>query len=1237
MLSSVIIILLGTAIYSDDTFNRLLQSKKYSEAIDYADKKMPSESRTVDIWVKLGNANEELNMLEKALACYLVGARIEAKSHDSYAGVARVYNKMKRPENALTYAKKAMECQPAGSGCLEYANACMALNKPADAKEALEKVVSSDPGNAIAGKALAEIYWKANEFNKAIPLLKEAYTSNPNAVDAYRIGKSLSESGKYDSAMYFLKDAISKDPAMLEAELELARMYYQKSKYLASANEYEKLAAKVKFTAIDHYFRAVCNEKMGNSEGSAKSYRAAADAFGNTKSQEALTAHHNVAIFDLEKKNYESALVHLHYVADIDSEGQQVPEINFLLADAYNGAGNLQKAISSLEKALSIDKNNVEAYARLADLYQRNNMPDKAKSVFEKCVSLKPNDPKLYLTLGDYNYKSGKYQDALAYYEKSYLIEKNGLTAAGIANAAFTLGNMQKAQDAAESAVKLNASLVDPRFILYKCYMKSRSYKEAKEQLGYILDKKPAELEYWKGLAECCIKLKDPSRCADADKKIIELDKNNVESRLRLGSFFLSSREDNKALEIYKELSVLAPHNAEVYKNLYILTNNAGDKASALIYLKKYSVLHPNDVSSQKNLGLLYYESKNFDLALDAFRKAAKADPTVKGIYKQYAEIVIAKGLREEMKTVLSLAAIAGEADATMYKTFGSEYKKAGLYDKAIPLYQKASELDPHDIKLVAEIARCHEKVGHVDDAILWYGQELAINPSSIEDFKTLGNLYLKKNKKADAVSAFKKYLESGKGDNAASIQVADYAYSQKNYDEAGRYYSMVTGNESKKADFLLHFGQTCINLKNFKKALELLNQVAILTPQNPEVFRLLYTIAAQDNTQKPEAVGYLAKYLALKPSDAGLQKNLGDLLYDKKDHDGAINAYRKAVSINPSINGVYKRYYELALEKKLPLDIETALNGAFNSGEADASMYVQMGAVFEKKLQYEKAMSYYLKSQQMDPSNNSVISSVARCQMKTGKIGDAIISYMQVIAINPKADEEYKIIGDLYQRQNKPDMSIEYYKKYLDRKPGNAGITMLIAENAFKNRNYEESAKYLASIEKAKIQDVTFLFLFGRACYYTKNFKKCVETLERLHTIEKNGRKIKNLDDAVLLKMLGESYEKIFDNASAIAVYAEYLKLPDVRDPDCAFKIAGMQEAISSKEAAKMYVHNTLRYPNDYRNYYEAARILAKEKATHLKAASMIKKCIAIKDTVPFLWQVLGRFYGESGQTRLE
>ena len=1223
--------------FSDDSFNRLILSKKYNEAVAYADDNIPPGSRTADIWTKVGFANEQLGLLEKALASYIVGTRIDTKSYDSYFGIARIYNAMNRPDNALSYAKKAMDIKPSGPASWEYAKACLALKKPEDAKEALEKVVQFDPTNAVANKGLAEIYWKEKAYEKAIPLLKTAYAANPNPDDAFRIGKSLNEANKYDSAIYFLKEALGRNPSLAAAYLELARAYYQRSKYLAAASEYEKIAGKTPFMAIDHYNRAVSNEKTGNAEGAMKAYRAAAEAFGADKSPEAIASHLKAGTAELESKNYSAALPHLLAVAASNTDENQDVDIQFKLADAYAGSGNVSKAIACLEKALSTDKNNVEAYARLADLYQKNGQTDKAKQIFEKCVTLKPNDPKIFLALGEYNLKAKKYEEALSYFGKSYVIENSGSAAAGIAGAALALGKTEKALDAAESAARLSPSLVEPRIVLYKCYMKAKNYQEARTHLNFLVDKAPMDLEYWKSLAECCVQLKDSARCADADKKIIEMEKNNVPSRQRYGAYLLSSREYSKALPVYKELSALTPQNADVFKNLYAVANSLGDKQAALGYMKRYCALRPDDVTAQKYIGNVYFDLKNFDAALDAFRKVVKSDPTTKGIYRQYVQIVTAKGLNDEIQSAIIGAIATGEADGAMYTALAGAYQNKGAYDKAIAYFQKASELDPRNVALISSIAKCNEKAGHFDEAAVFYAQVLALNPSSVEDYKTLGNLFLKRNKKREAVDAFKKYLEKSKPDNALARFVADFAYSQKNYDEAARFYGMISGEEAQKADLLFNYGQTCYQVKSYKKASELLGKLATITPKNPEVFKLLSMIATEGNAPKNVSADYLAKYLELKPSDAASQRELGDMLYERKDLAGALRAYRKAIAADPSLKGIYKRYYEIAVSQNAVADIEAALNGADKAGEVDGAMFAQLGAFAEKKALYPKAIVYYQKAQQMDPTNNSVTSAIARCQVKTGKITDAIVTYQQVVALNPNAIDEHKILGELLQKQNKPDQAVDEYKRYLAKKPGDPGITMLVAENAFKYNDYNEAAKFLGGIEKEKSGDVTYLFLYGKTCFFISRYKKTCELFEQIRAMESGPKKFKNLDRPTLLKMLGESYEKLGENAKAVAIYAEYMRQPDVKDPDIFFKMAQMQEAISPAAAAAMYERNTIRFPKEYRNYYEAARLYAKQKGAGEKAVTLIKKCIALKDTVPFLWQALGRIYGQMGKTSLE
>jgi|WetSurMetagenome_2_1015567.scaffolds.fasta_scaffold00249_3 tetratricopeptide (TPR) repeat protein len=1235
------------AVYADATLDQLVRSKKYQDAVAYVDAKLPSNVRTADVWVKVGIANEEIGTTEKALACFLVASRMDPKSYDAQLGVARVYNKLNQSDNAALFAKKAMDLQATGEASWEYAKACMALKKTAEAKDALERVIQSDPSNAAASRGLAEIYWQQQEFKKAIPLLKVAYASQPNADDAYRIGKSLVEANRLDSAIIYLKDAITRNQNLYAANLDLARVYYLKDKFLAAANEFEKVAGKVKLTATDQYYRAVSQEKTGSSESALKAYRAAADAFGGDKSPEAVTSHLKTGNYDLEKKNYESALAHFRYIAAADSDGTRVPDIQFLLADAYAGAGNTAKAISCLEKALSTDGKNVEAYARLADLYAKSGMADKANKVYEKITTISPNDPKVFLTLADYSFKSKKYADALKYYEKSYLLDKNVKAAAGIAQAAATLEQWDKAIDAAESAVRLDPTLVEPRIVLSKAYLRSDKFKEAKEQLDFLVGKKPFEADYWMQLAYCYKKLNDPVNMAYADKKVIALDKTNVESRLRLGAYALSQRDYKAAFEIYKELSTLTPQNPEVFKSLYEITLNSGDKASAAAYLKKYITFNASDPVAQRNLGLLYYDVKNYDGALAAFRAAIKLDPAIKGLYKQYADIIMMRGPREELTAALSGAVAAGEADASMYATLALSYQRQGNCAKAIDLFQNAIAKNPKDVPVLSSLAQCQAKTGAIDAAVVTYEQVVALNPNAVEELKDLGVLYTKQNKEAEAAAIYKKYLEKRKDDSKAAMTVGAYDFKQKNYDEAAKYFGMVAGEDTKNTEFLMQFGQACYYSKNYKKAAAILNQLAILTPRNPEVFKLLYTVTQQDSSLAAEAAGYLDKYLALKPSDASAQKSLGDLLYAKKEYPGALSAYHKALALDQTIKGIYKRYFELATALGAQADIAVALSGAINAGEADAGMYAAQGNAYQREGQYPKAIQMFQKALATDAKNTAVLMALAACQVKTGNSAEAAVTYEQVLAITPQDAQVNKMLGDMYLAQGKKEQAISMYKKYLDKQPKEYAVAYTVGEYAYNAKNYDEAAKYLGMAAGSETKTSAFLSMYAFSCYQKKDYDKAKELYGQLALLTPNNPDVYKIlysitsqdssrkavsagylkkylalkpSDAAAQKNLGDLLYEVKDFPGALAAYKKALSL----DPTIKgiykryFEMAGQQGlaadvaeavkgAIASGEAdAAMYNAQGIAYEKQGQ-YPQAIQMFQKALASDPKNAALL------------------------------
>ncbi len=1085
--------------YSDETFQRLFKAGKYEEAVEHADQNVPASNRDADIWSKIGTAHEHLNTIEKALACYLVAMRTDSKSYDAHLGAARVYNKLNQPDNAMSMAQKAMELRMTGEASWEYARACIAQNKPAEAKKALEKVVETDPNNIVANRELGQLYYDEKNYSKALPLMKLAYSKGPDSEVAFRIANACKETKQIDQAIEFYEKAANdKTSPKMEAVLELARLYYEKKDFNRAAANYEK-AKKSSLTGDDFFAWAVSLEQgKKDIKAAVEVYEDAIKKFGSSTSAEALTAREKAGRYHLQNKNYKQANTVLLPLYKADSEGKKVSDILFLMAQVSEGLNNSSDAITYLEKAIAKDKDNVEAYARLADLYTRAGNKQKAKVTYDRLVNLDPNNPEIHLTLGQYNLKAKKYDEALRNFQRSFTLKATSESAVGMMNSAWKLKKFDMAMDAAESALHHSPGLKEPQMILAKINMQQKNYNAARGVLLVLLKTESKNLDLWKDLAECSEQLNDIKGLVEADKKIIELDPKNVESRIRFAQHSFKVGDLNTAYKINKELAKLQPKNSEIHKSLYETALKQKKTSAAVAHLKDYLALKPDNAAAHRDLGHHLYAAKDTKGALDAYRAAIKADPKIKGLYENYATILLKdKTTDKVLLPVLKAAVSANEANEEIFTAAAEIYQKQKAYSQAIEMYKKALEKNSKNFDNLSSLAYCQEKAGKISDAILSYEQATVMNPNSVKEQKALGDLYVKQKKMPAAVAAYKKYLAKTPTDVKTARFVGDFEYEKKNYPEAIKYYSLVSGKEASNPDYLKNFGTACYNAKNFNKAAELFKQLVAVSPKDPEPLKLLFEIEHRKKNLAGCAT-YLKKYVALVPSDAKMQKALGDILFHLKDKDGSLAAYRGAIKADPKIKGFYGKYVALVVKGGSTKEQVSALKGAIAANEADAKMYAKLGELYIAANNCKEAIPLLEKASKMDPKNTGVLASMADCHVKSGNVSEAVVILEQVTALKPSATKEFKVLGDLYLKQKKVAQAVAAYKKYLTKHENNAAAK-LVGETAYKKKNYSEAVKYLKMVKGKEANSTELLKMMGHSCFAIKDDIRAIDIHKKL------------------------------------------------------------------------------------------------------------------------------------------
>lgn len=1116
-------------LFSDQTFDNLIAAGKYKEALDYADDKIPNTDRDGSIWMKIARANEELGMTEKALACYLVSWRMNPNDYLSLLGAAKVYNKLNQPDNAINMAKKALDQKFTADASWEYAKACIALNRAVEAKAALEKVIQSDSTNAIANRELGNIYYNEKNWIQAIPLLKKTYRQNGDGQLAFKIGKAYVEAGVADSSLVYLKSAMEKGGSAGVA-LDLARAYFGQKNYKAAEATYDKVSQS-QLEASDYYKIAVSKEKNGSS-GVEKAYEAAVQSFGSSTSNDALVSREKAGRSQLKNNNYKGALENFQFIVKADEKGTVVHDIYFLLADALQGEGEMQKAIASLERAIALNSRNVEAYARLADLYQKNGMTDNAKRAFETLMSLSPNDPGVYLALGQYNIKAKKFTDALNQMEKADNLRHSAVSSEGIAVAAFNLNNFEKAKEAAKAAISLDPGVWDSRIVLAKISLKDKDYHAAQEQLEYIIAKEPFNASYLSDLAVCYEQTGQNDKLAEIDKKIVSTDRTNVESRERLAKFADNKNDLETALKYYGELTTLTPKSAEVFKRLYSLNVKKGNKAEAVVNLQKYCALSSGDAEAQRDLGDLLYDMKNLDGALQAYRTALKINPNIKGFYKRYAEIVIAKGQQDEVITALSKVVQNGEADIGTFTTLGLIYQKKKQYTNAIDMYQKALQKDPANFDALVALGSCQAASGDLNQAIISYEQAVMMNAQVTTELKDLGELYMKLGRNTEALATFQKYLEKIPGDAGVSALVGKDAFEKKDYANAAKYLAVASKKGDEETIFM--FGTASLNSGKYSDAINAFEKIRADKKSKISNRELLKSLAEsfEKSGKNGEAAKVYSQYASIpgvKDPDASYKQAF---LQEKTSPLFAEKTYELNMKLFPSD---YRNYLRLGLmfsenKETLPKAVPL-LKRVTGLADSVPTVWLELAQVYGKMKNENEELNAYRKYSENDPKNLEANKRIGTILMKKGEVTDALVYLEMANSLQPNDPDVMKVLAGGYVKTGRGTEAIELLLKAKDAKKDDPDIRYQIYQLYMQTGQKDKAQKEIKELVDMK-HESKYLLLYADALISQGKLKEASDAVEDILATQ-----AENID-ALMMKAKVQRANKKYDDA--IETYKE-------------------------------------------------------------------------------------------------
>jgi tetratricopeptide (TPR) repeat protein len=561
----------------------------------------------------------------------------------------------------------------------------------------------------------------------------------------------------------------------------------------------------------------------------------------------------------------------------------------------------------------------------------------------------------------------------------------------GLAELYLRTGRVRDAVLAAQDILKTEPDNLDAHKLLGRVYLQS---------LGNVQNGGPSEKVLQLAIAEYT--------------KIVQLQNNDIESRLLLGQLYTLAHDTPHAEEQFKAAQRIDPSSEDVVLNLARLYSDSGDMTHAIQVL---SAVPADDRTAKMDyaLGMSYDQLKQNKNAIDAYSKAFDMEPDNLDAERGLAQALLNDNQLSPALKHFEAISTADPQDAQTYVRIAEIERRQGHYEQALTTLKKAKALASDSVELGYNEALTDDSLGHYDDAVQTlqslvkqsthpdgqYSDGEKNNRSIFLD--RLANVYKEQQKTDLAVQTYQLMVAMG-GDYAErGYQGQVDAYRDaKQYDKATQVAQQAalampkdktiqlmlasqladSGKVEegiKLAKAQLHGGpgdrevnlvlaQIYTRLRRWKDAADEIDAADALATKQDDKIYIYFLRGALDERQKryDSSEEQFRKILAIDPDNAMTLNYLGYMLGDRGVKlDDALAMVQKAVQEEPqngayldSLGWVYFKMGQYALA-------EANLRKASDRMGSDPAVHDHLGELYEKTGRLKMAATQWEQSLQ--------------------------------------------------------------------------------------------------------------------------------------------------------------------------------------------------------------------------------------------------------------------------------
>ncbi|MFC1826457.1 tetratricopeptide repeat protein [Thermodesulfobacteriota bacterium] len=423
----------------------------------------------------------------------------------------------------------------------------------------------------------------------------------------------------------------------------------------------------------------------------------------------------------------------------IETDDKACAYFYFLWGKTSENNHRFEEALEAYEKALLCDEESEYVNRKLAILFIKMDRKKQAANLLERIVSINPQDTENKILLAKVYSSLGRNDEAVAIYQELLEIKEDHDTLLMLGTMYVQDKEYDKAQKILTRLIKLEGDSYLAHYSLARLYLELQYYDRAAASY-----EKALEINWFERLAyevaEFYENRQEYEKAILVYKRIIKEGETTDMAKTRLVNLYLTIEENDKAVELLRELRTILPesHNVDMTISRILLGQEKYDEA--IMILEDVLETNPEFTVVRYLLAMAYYRNNENSKA----EQQLKNIPEESNLYEDSIFIRVrmlseSDNHPEAIDLLEQQIGNAATRKSSFYILLAALYRENGDINQGKNIYNQALRLYPEDVDLLYNYGIFLEKAGESEDAIVQMQVVIALDPDNGAALNYLG------------------------------------------------------------------------------------------------------------------------------------------------------------------------------------------------------------------------------------------------------------------------------------------------------------------------------------------------------------------------------------------------------------------------------------------------------------------------------------------------------------------